>query len=489
LARPLRRAEGPAPAGARPRARGAGAGPRRGSASPTTGGRAVPGVAVAPARVLAFDVLERVETTDAFADRLLETRGRRAGLEPRDRALATEIVLGTLRWRRWLDWHLGRASHRPLADLDAWARTLLRLTAYQLAFLGRVPAWAAVHDAVELAKRHRPPWAAAYVNGVLRALARMLRPWPEPAADDPVEALALRTSQPTWLVEGWWRRYGPAEAEALARAMNETPPVVLRVNTLRATPAEAVAALEHAGARARPARLAPEALVLEEAGDLRELAPLRQGLVTVQDEAAILVGHALGPEPGETVADVCAAPGTKTTHLAALMRNRGRVVAADPHPGRLALLREACTRLGATIVEPRAADVGALAAACGPAFDRVLVDAPCSNLGVLRRNPEGKWRRRREDLARLAVAQGAILEAAARLVRPGGILLYATCSLEPEENEAVVAGLRGRHPAFRPDPLPATVPAACRTGPDVLRTLPHRHGSDGFTAHRLRRRA
>ena len=171
------------------------------------------------------------------------------------------------------------------------------------------------------------------------------------------------------------------------------------------------------------------------------------------------------------------------------MGNRGRVVAADPNAARLELLRTACARLGATIVESRVADARALAGALGPTCERVLVDAPCSNLGVLRRNPDGKWRRRPADFATLVPAQAAILDAAAELVRPGGVLVYATCSLEPEENEAVVAGLRARRPDFVPDSLPPAVPAACRAAPDVLRMTPHRHGSDGFTAHRLRRRA
>ena len=316
------------------------------------------------------------------------------------------------------------------------------------------------------------------------------RPWPVPTAEEPVEALALRASHPTWLVERWWARYGPAEAEALALAMNEAPPVVVRANTLRLPPAAVAAALRAAGVTAAATRFAPEGLTLERAGDLRQLAPLQEGSAAVQDEAAILVGHALGPQPGETVADVCAAPGTKTTHLAALMANRGRIIAADPHPGRLGLLREACVRLGATVVEPRLADARALADALGPTCDRVLVDAPCSNLGVLRRNPDGKWRRRPGDFATLVPAQARILEAAAGLVRPGGVLVYATCSLEPEENEAVLAGFRA--PPARtscPIALPPAVPAACRAAPDVLRMTPHRHGSDGFTAHRLRRHA
>ncbi len=430
-----------------------------------------------------------METGDAFADRLLETLPDRAGLDPRDRALVTELVLGTLRWQRRIDWALARVSRRPLDDLVPWLRVLLRLSAYQLGFLDRIPPWAAVHEAVELAKRRRPPGAAAYLNGVLRALAAAPRPWPAPRAEDPVEALALRASQPTWLVRRWWDCLGPDQAATLALAMSAAPPVVVRANTLRAPAATVADQLHQAGVGAIATRFAPEGLLLERAGDLRALVPLRDGSATVQDEAAIMVGHALGPLPGETVADVCAAPGSKTTHLAALMANRGRVLAADPHAGRLALLRDACTRLGATIVEARLADARALAGSLGPLCDRVLVDAPCSNLGVLRRNPDAKWRRRPEDFATLVPAQREILTAAADLVRPGGVLVYATCSLEPEENEEVVASLRARRPDFVPDPLPPAVPEACRAAPDVLRMTPDRHGSDGFTAHRLRRRA
>jgi 16S rRNA (cytosine967-C5)-methyltransferase len=441
------------------------------------------------ARGIALEILVRTETTEAYADRLLEALADRAGLDARDRGLATELALGTLRWQRRLDWTLAQASRRPLQDLAPWVRALLRLTAYQLAFLDRVPPWAAVHEAVELAKRRRSAGATAFVNGVLRAVASLPRPWPAPMAADPVEALALRASCPTWLAERWWARYGPDDAEALALAMNETPPVTVRANTLRLSVGAVVAALRAAGVDATPTRFAAEGLLLGRAGDLRRLAPLGEGAATVQDEAAILVGHAVEPRPGETVADVCAAPGTKTTHLAALMENRGRIVAADPSAARLELLRDAAARLGAGIVEPRVADARTLAADLGPTCDRVLVDAPCSNLGVLRRNPDGKWRRQPGDLATLARTQAGILEAAAELVRPGGILVYATCSLEPEENEAVVTALRARRPELVPDPLPPAVPPECRAAPDVLRMTPHRHGSDGFTAHRLRRRA
>jgi 16S rRNA (cytosine967-C5)-methyltransferase len=435
-----------------------------------------------------LEILTRVESEGAYADRLLDRLPVRHRLAPRDRALVTELCLGTLRWQRLLDWHLERVSRRPLATLDGWVRALLRLSIYQLAFLDRVPAWAVVNEAVELAKGRRPRGAADLVNAVLRTAAAWPRPWPDPAGDDPVDGLATRLSQPTWLIRRWVARYGAAEAEALARAMNQRPPLTVRVNTLRATAAAVTAALEQAGVTVMPCRAAPEGLELSGAGDPRALEPLRAGWCAVQDEAAIMVGHAVSPEPGETVADVCAAPGTKTTHLAQLMGNRGRVLAADPHPGRLGLLAAQCARLGAEIVTARRATVEELAAAAGPVCDRVLVDAPCSNLGVLRRNPDGKWRRREADLGPLADGQLAILEAAAGLVRPGGVLVYVTCSLEPEENEMVVAAFGRRRPDFAADPIPAVVPGSCLAAPAVLRMLPHRHGSDGFSGFRLRRR-
>jgi 16S rRNA (cytosine967-C5)-methyltransferase len=210
-----------------------------------------------------------------------------------------------------------------------------------------------------------------------------------------------------------------------------------------------------------------------------------EGACVVQDEASILVARALAPEAGETVADVCAAPGTKTTHLAQLMGDRGRILAFDPEPRRLGKVVDACRRLGVTSVEPADGTAEALAPSFAGACDRVLVDAPCSNLGVLRRNPEVKWRRRPADLGASAARQAAILAAAACMVRRGGRLVYATCSLEPEENEEVVAAFRTRHPEFRPDP-PDAFPVAF--GPDgMLRLAPHRHGTDGFTVARLRR--
>ncbi len=438
---------------------------------------------VSRARYEALRILVRVEQDRAFADIALEHALEEAKLDPRDAGLCTEIVYGTLRWRRTLDWRLGPHLKRPVAKLDPWVRTLLRLTAYQIFFLDRVPRWAAVDEAVSLARlKARNPGPAEFVNAVLRALTRPGEPPPLPAL--PVEALATRLSFPDWIASRWIARYGGAEAEALMAAMNERPPVTIRANALRA-PREVLARRlrDEELAETRPTALAPEGLVVLR-GSVAQWAAFSQGWCAIQDEASMLIARLLDPQPDELVADACAAPGTKATHLAELMGNRGKIVAMDPHAGRLKLLAKAAGRLGTTIIEAHAGPVASLAPRWKMRCDRVLVDAPCSNLGVLRRNPDVKWRRTEDDLARLPEKQRGILAAAASLVKPGGRLVYATCSLEPEENEGVVGAFLERHADWQVD-SPADFPVAPDAG-GFIRCLPHVHGTDGFTAIRLR---
>lgn len=450
---------------------------------------------VSPARVEALGILCRVEEDQAYADLALEAALTRAKLPRRDRALATELVYGTLRWQRRLDWILAPHSRRSLMRLDPWVRNLLRLTAYQLQFLGKVPAWAAVNDAVALAKLRAatggrkpggpsPGNAAPFVNAVLRSLTRSgsLPPLPP----DPLEAAATRLAFPTWLTRRWAEQRGLDEAERLMTALDERPPFTVRVTLLkcsRAALAGRLADEEEVGSW--PTDYAPDGLVLESPGAISRFKSFKEGWFTVQDEASMLVGHFLDPKPGETVADVCAAPGTKTTHLAQLMEARGRVLAFDVHAERLGLVAKAAVRLGATIVECHAGRAETLAPEFRGRCDRVLVDAPCSNLGVLRRNPDVKWRRSPADFPRLQARQRALIEAGASMARSGAHLVYATCSLEPEENEDVVAPFLAAHPEWVLDP-PASFPIPLEP-PGVLRCLPQRHGTDGFTAFRLRR--
>jgi 16S rRNA (cytosine967-C5)-methyltransferase len=442
---------------------------------------------ISPARAVAARVLIRVETEGAFADLALDAELNRVRATARDAALATELVYGTLRWQRYLDWILAPHSRRPLARLDPRPRALLRMTAYQLVHLERVPTFAAVDDAVSLARQRAKPGVPEFVNAVLRSFARRGAREREPAPPaDPVDALAVRCSFPTWLARRWVERYGVEEASALMRAFDERPPLTLRANTLAVTRESLAARLrDDDHVETTPTRYAPEGLVAAHGGRPAGWRSFGDGAFAVQDEASMLVARLLDPRPGQTVADACAAPGTKTTHLAQLMENRGRILAFDPQPARLALVGEAAARLGVTIVDVHDGTVEALAPRFGAACDAVLVDAPCTNLGVLRRNPEVKWRRQPGDVAASAARQRTILAAAAGLVKPGGRIVYATCSLEPEENEGVVGAFLAERGDFVVDPPREFAPALDADG--FLRCLPHRHGTDGFTAARLRR--
>ncbi|HSB41783.1 MAG TPA: 16S rRNA (cytosine(967)-C(5))-methyltransferase RsmB, partial [Methylomirabilota bacterium] len=302
---------------------------------------------------------------------------------------------------------------------------------------------------------------------------------------DPIEAAGIRWSFPDWMVARWFARYGPEEAQRLMAALNDRPSVTIRANTLRISREDLAARLrEEELAETEPTKLAPEGLTVRR-GAVGRWAAFTSGWCAIQDEASMLIARLLDPQPGDLVADTCAAPGTKTTHLAQLMGNRGRIIAMDPHAGRLGLLTQAVARLGVSIVEAHAGGVASVAGRWKNRCDRVLVDAPCSNLGVLRRNPDVKWKREEAELVRLADKQRGILAASAALVKPGGRLVYATCSLEPEENDAVVRAFLDEHPGWRVD-APAAFPVAPDPG-GVIRCLPHVHGTDGFTAVRLAR--
>jgi 16S rRNA (cytosine967-C5)-methyltransferase len=439
---------------------------------------------VSSARYEAHRILTRVDEDRAFADIALQHAVERARLDARDAALCAEIVYGTLRWQRHLDWRLTPHLRRPLGRLDGWVRSLLRLTVYQILFLERVPHWAAVDEAVSLARlRARTPGPAEFVNAVLRALLRNPRPPTTPT--DPVEAAALAWSFPDWLARRWARRFGLETAERLMRAMNERPPITVRTNTLRTTRGHLLGRLrDEELLAARPTDFAPEG-VLVDRGHPSRWGAFADGWCVPQDEASMLIAWLLDPRAGEVVVDACAAPGTKTTHLAQLMDNVGLVVAMDPQAARLKLVDRAASRLGITIIESHLGTAATVAPRWRDRADRALVDAPCSNLGVLRRNPEVKWRRSEDDLRSLARRQGEILVSAASTVKPGGALVYATCSLEPEENDGVVAEFLAANPDWRRDEIREFPVAPDQAG--FVRCWPHVHGTDGFTAIRLRR--
>jgi len=437
------------------------------------------------ARRVAFAVVRRVFESGAYADRALPAEADRAGLDARDRALATRLAYGTVQRKATLDHLLAGLAERPVERLDAPVLAAARLGLYQILYLDGVPDRAAVAESVDLAKAVAGRRAAGLVNAVLRRAARegraaLLAPLHD---RDPAEA-ALLHSAPAWLAEKWWAELGADAARALLAAANEPAETAVRVNTL-VTDRDALAgALD---VPAAPDPLLPEALVLERAFDLRGSPLWEQGAAWPQSRAAMAVSRALAPNRGERVLDLCAAPGGKTTHLAALSADRAEIVAVERHPGRANALRAACARLRAHGVRVDVADA-AVARGDGP-FDRVLVDPPCSGLGTLSDHPDLRWRATPEAIDELAALQARILAAAADATAPGGTLVYATCTISAQENEDVIANLMRSRGDFDIDDLRDDFPTWHH--PAVLQyvlTLPSRDHTAGFFVARLRRR-
>jgi 16S rRNA (cytosine967-C5)-methyltransferase len=445
-----------------------------------------------PIRALALEVLRRVEREAAYSNRALETALERRPLDEADRRLCTELVYGVLRRQASLDFALDCCTNRPLADVEPGLVRVLRLAAYQLLYLERVPARAAVHTAVELARRARGERWARFANAVLRRLERERRGLPWPDWDSaPLAHLEVVGSLPAWLAERLLEQLGD-DARALSEAWNRRPRLTIRA-TRRSGGRDALAALlAEQGIEAEPGRAAPDALRLRRAGPLHELIPFVAGELAVQDEASQLVTHLLDPQPGEHVLDACAAPGGKTGHIAERMDDRGRVDALDVHPGKLLAIRELCARLRLSSVTPREADATQpLSEVPAPGYDRVLVDAPCSNSGTIHRHPERRWRIDAEALPSLAGLQGALLDNVAAAVRPGGILVYSVCSVLREEAEAVTGRFLSAHPDFAVEPPVDRADLSWQpfvTAEGAMRTWPHRHETDGFYAVRYRRK-
>jgi 16S rRNA (cytosine967-C5)-methyltransferase len=440
------------------------------------------------ARRLAFEVLTRVETTDAYANVLLDARLRSNRLDRPDRALVTELVYGVLRWQGRLDWVLAPLLDRPVAALDPAVRRLLRLGAYQLVCLDRIPAFAAVDATVSLAHEIGAGRAAGYVNAVLRRLARgPIRQAPDPAAD-PVGYWTGPGSHPAWVVDRWLHRLGPEEAGALMAANNRVPPLTVLANRLRGTLEDAEQAVRRAAPGSVPGRFVLGSFTLRGVGSPRDLPGFPEGRFLPMDEAGALPVLALDLAAGHRVLDACAGGGGKTALIAGAIGPTGEVLALDRNPRAIRRLSEAVARLGLASVRVKLYDARDAGGCWTNAFPRVLVDAPCSGLGTLRRRPEIKWRRRPEDLRQAAALQTALLDGAAGAVAPGGLLVYSTCSLEPEETDEVIDAFLHRHQAFAPeDPGPALRAFADPGAEGRLRAWPHRHETDGFFIARLRR--
>ncbi|HVB79193.1 MAG TPA: 16S rRNA (cytosine(967)-C(5))-methyltransferase RsmB [Candidatus Binataceae bacterium] len=462
--------------------------PRGGSGVPATAAdlpaASERGAAGLMVRRAALEILVRVESHAAFADVMLGHR--LAAFTPPDRRLLTRLVLGTLAWRGRLDYELAQLCTQPLEKLELTVLGALRLGLFQMRHLSRVPAHAAVDTAVSLACAAAGRGAGGLVNAVLRRAARGVATMPDRAADE-VGYLAVAYSHPRWLVACFIEWFGVVRAEALMAADNEAAPNVMRLNLARGTGEEIVARMAADGIRISSGEHLPETAVLEGAADF-DSDSYRAGLFHPQSEASQLVARMLAPSAGATVIDCAAAPGGKTAHLAELADTRGRVVALDLNLRGLKAARDLARRLGHRNILFARADLAAAPPLRTGSAGFVLLDAPCTGTGTLREHPEIRWRLAASDFGRMAELQRPMLEHAAALVRPGGVIVYAVCSLAPQEGPGVVRGFLGGHPEFAIERPQLAYLARWLQGDGTMSTSPERGGLDGFFAARMRRR-
>jgi len=447
-------------------------------------------------REVALNLLYRVEHKGAYANLAVDRELDRYEDNGSQHALVTELVNGTVRMRKHLDWVLNLFLSKPIQKQNPWLREILRMSVYQLLFMDNVPEYAVVNEAVGLAGRKLDRGLSAVVNGVLRNVIRNRGEIPYPDMyQNPVEYLSVYYSHPEWMVARWVERYGLKGACQLLEHNNVRPRVALRTNLLKVDREELFRSLTDEGCRCTLSCLTPWGVWVEETGKpLRKLHSYREGWFYVQDDASMLVSAACAPEAGQVVYDLAAGVGGKTSHLAELMGNQGIIRAVEILPKKVEILKENIRRLGITIVDIWTGDaLGPLAPGWGEG-DVVLLDAPCSGLGVLRRRSDARWRKSEKDITVLSELQKRLLKRGAQLVRPGGVLVYSTCTLEPEENEEVIDWFLGEETGFVLDDLsqplrffpfsPEDAKAASR---GMLVLFPPRYGTDGMFIARLRR--
>ncbi len=433
-------------------------------------------------RQIAVSVLVSCEK-GAWCDEVLSRALQQERPSRLEAALATQLCYGVQQNRMRLDAHLAAFSKRPLDSLDPSVRAILRTAAYQMLFLDRIPVWSAVDEAVKLTKQlSRRPADPGFVNGVLRGLQRAM-PLQPPTDKDPIQQLSLQYSHPRWLTETFVSLLGLQEAEQLLAADNGQPPVCAMVNPIKTDFPSLQSRLEKAGITLTPHPWCPGCGMLTGAGSLEQLDLFQEGAFWVQDPAARMAVTALGLQPGQTVLDACAAPGGKSFAAAADMHNEGEILSCDIHPKKLQKIQAGADRMGMDIIHPTLQNGSKPRADWVDRFDAVLVDAPCSGLGVIRKKPDIRYKDPAplEDLPKV---QRGILENCSTYVRPGGVLVYATCTVLPRENDAVVDGFLADHPQFA---LESFDLPGLGEQPGRITFWPHRHGTDGFYTARMRR--
>ncbi len=438
------------------------------------------------ARELALNVIHDIHNGKDFVNVLLPKALKKSGLSRLDRALATELVYGVLRMEGTIDWVLSQFSSRKIDKISPKALDILRLGVYQLLYLDKIPPRAAVDESVQLAKENFHQGIANFVNGILREIDRSRDKIVYPKKEEDLIAyISLKHSHPEWLVKKWIDEIGAKETEKLCAANNVRPQLKLRANLLKITPEELAGTLRRRGVITTPSKLLPEGLVVTEGAGLAELKEFKEGFFFIQDESSMLVSHILNPQEGETVLDVCAAPGGKTTHMAEIMKNKGSIIAADINPLRLNLLKQSCERMGNKIISIIQVDALKPNKVLRKPVDKVLIDAPCSGLGVLARRPDARRKKTLRQIEELANLQGELIESVSYLVKPGGSLVYSVCTISKKETLGVIDAFLNKHPEFKLDDINGYLPLELRTNNKWIQLWPHKHRTDGMFIARL----
>lgn len=441
-------------------------------------------------REVAISIL--VKTHAGSYSNLLLSKYLTDDISQKDRALITQLVNGVIQNKLLLDHIISQFSKIKLSKMTSFVKNALRLGIYQAYFLDKVPDFAAVNESVNLVKKYEGQRAANFTNAVLRNALRNKERVEYPDKDkDLAKYLSIYYSFPSWMINRWIDLFGADFTEKLCKAFNEPPKLCIRVNTLLTNREELLKRLAEEGVHAVPGQFAEEAIYITKSPPIHQLESFKEGLFTVQDESSIIASLAVGVKARDKVLDVAAAPGGKTTHMAALMENQGKIVSWDIHPHRVKLIEENAKRLKTTIVESQVKDAKVLDEMLQNTFDKVLIDAPCSGLGVIGRKPDIKWSKKPKDISDLKKEQGKILEVSSKYVKPGGILVYSTCSIEPEENEKIVEEFLAKNQHFAYDDLrfylPKQLHGDLKSPYGYITLYPHIHGTDGFFVARLKK--
>jgi 16S rRNA (cytosine967-C5)-methyltransferase len=445
-------------------------------------------------RKTSLHILNTLDQGNKTLDNILdEVLSQHTFFSKKDLALLQAIVFGVLRWRAKLDWIIDYFSKTRLKRIDPKVMNILRIALFQIIYLNRIPVSAAVNTSVEMAKSVAEPYVVRFINGLLRNAAKRYQQVLFPDVNkDPASALAVNKSFPKWMLERWLDRLGLKETVLLCDAINTIPPLTVRCNTLKTRRKTLLKRLEKDVEKVECTSYAPDgAFFSHPKKSIPKMRAFEDGLFQVQDEAAQLITFLLNPKPGETVLDACAGLGGKTGHISQMMKNRGKLIAMDNNAKKLHRLQSEMHRLGISMVTSRTHDLNDPAGGKSiKKFDRILLDAPCSGLGVLRRNPDAKWSTLEQDLVRHAKRQAIFLDNLAHQVKPEGLLVYCVCSMEPEENESVIKGFLNKHKDFAIEKNPEGLPHEARsllTGNGYLKTFPHLHNMDGFFAVCMKR--